>query len=123
MGPLSYVIETHKTAYDGHKDIDAGSDNDTNSGFRKNSDLFKIRYNMSDSYLELSSQNTSETSHASYIGLTRTDFDTGNEYRRYAASSLDKMDNDYHRYIMTYGLDISPQTNFCLLYTSDAADE
>ena len=58
------------------------------------------------------SQNTSETSHASYIGLTRTDFDTGNEYRRYAASSLDKMDNDYHRYIMTYGLDISPQTNF-----------
>ena len=73
------VIETHKTAYDGHKDIDAGSGNDTNSGFIKNSDLFKIRYNMSDSYLELSSQNTSETSHASYIGLTRTDFDTGNE--------------------------------------------
>ena len=112
MGPFSYVFETHKTAYDGHKDIDAGAGNDTNSGFRKNSDLFKIRYSMSDSYLELSSQNTSETSHASYIGLTRTDFETGNEYRRYAASSLDKMDNDYHRYIMTYGLDISPQTSF-----------
>ena len=44
MGPFSYIFETHKTAYDGHKDIDAGSGNDTNSGFRKNSDLFKIRY-------------------------------------------------------------------------------
>ena len=43
MGNLSYVFETHKTAYDGFKEIDAVSGNDTNSGFRKNSDLFKIR--------------------------------------------------------------------------------
>ena len=33
MGNISYVFETHKTAYDGHKEIDAGSGNDTNSGF------------------------------------------------------------------------------------------
>tara|TARA_B100002019_G_scaffold118541_1_gene101755 strand:+ start:1413 stop:3641 length:2229 start_codon:yes stop_codon:yes gene_type:complete len=111
MGPLSYVIETHKTAYDGHKDIDAGSGNDTNSGFRKNSDLFKIRYSGVSSYLELSSQNTSETSHASYIGLTRDDF-SANPYRRYAISSKDKMDNDYHRYILTYGLELSPTSSF-----------
>ena len=26
---------SHQTSYDGHKDIDAGSGNDTNSGFRK----------------------------------------------------------------------------------------
>ena len=64
MGNLSYVFETHKTAYDGHKDIDAGAGNDTNSWFRKNSDLFKIRYTMPSSFMELSSQNTSETSHA-----------------------------------------------------------
>ena len=98
MGPISYVIESHKTSYDGHKDIDAGSGNDTNSGFRKNSDLFKIRYTGASSFLELSSQNTSETSHASYIGLTRADF-ADNPNRRYAISSMDKMDNDYHRYI------------------------
>ena len=87
MGNLSYVIETHKTWYDGHKEIDAGSGNDTNSGFRKNSDLFKIEIH--DAFiiiLEFSSQNTSETSHASYIGLTRADF-ADNPYRRYAASS------------------------------------
>ena len=112
MGPFSYVIETHKTAYDGHKDIDAGAGNDDNTGFRKNSDLFKIRYTGASSYVEFSSQNTSETSHASYIGLTRADFSTGNPYRRYSASARDKMDNDYHRYILTYGMDINPQTSF-----------
>ena len=110
MGNISYVFETHKTAYDGHKEIDAGSGNDTNSGFRKNSDLFKIRYTMPNSFMELSSQNTSETSHASYIGLTRTDF-AANANRRYGISSKDKMDNDYHRYIFTYGMDISPTSN------------
>jgi len=109
MGNLSFVVESHKTAYDGHKEIDAGTGtgNDDNTGFRKNSDLFKIRYTMPSSYMELSSQNTSETSHASYIGLTRTDFEA-NENRRYAISSKDKMDNDYHRYIFTYGMDLSP---------------
>ena len=107
LGNLSYVIESHKTAYDGHKEIDAGAGNDTNSGFRKNSDLFKIRYTMPSSYMEFSSQNTSETSHASYIGLTRADF-AANENRRYSISSKDKMDNDYHRYIFTYGMDLSP---------------
>ncbi len=109
MGALSFVVETHKVNYDGHKLID-GQDNDENTGYRKNSDLFKIRYTMPSSYMEFSSQNTSETSHASYIGLTPTDF-AANEYRRYSASSKDKMDNDYHRYIFTYGMDISPATS------------
>jgi Fe(3+) dicitrate transport protein len=112
MGNLSFVVESHKTAYDGHKDIDAGTSggNDTNSGFRKNSDLFKIRYTMPSSFMEFSSQNTSETSHASYIGLSRTDFGA-NPYRRYAISSQDKMDNDYHRYIFTYGMDLGSNTS------------
>jgi Fe(3+) dicitrate transport protein len=109
MGGLSYVFETHKVNYDGHKDVD-GAANDGNTGFRKNSDLFKIRYTMPSSFIEFSSQNTSETSHASYIGLTRADF-AANNYRRYAASSKDKMDNNYHRYIFTYGMDISPATS------------
>ena len=109
MGPLSFVVESHKTAYDGHKDIDTVA-NDTNTGFRKNSDLFKIRYTMPASFMEFSSQNTSETSHASYIGLTRADF-AANPYRRYSASSKDKMDNSYHRYIFTYGMDLSPTSN------------
>ena len=66
---------------------------------------------MPSSYIEFSSQNTSETSHESYIGLTRQDF-ADNPYKRYAASSQDKMDNDYHRYILTYNMDLSPSTNF-----------
>ena len=111
IGNLSYVIELSNAGTDGYKEIEAASGNDTNAGYRKNSDLFKLRYTMPSSYIEFSSQNTSETSHESYIGLTRQDF-SDNPYRRYAASSLDKMDNDYHRYILTYNMDLSPKTNF-----------
>ena len=111
MGNLSYVVELSNVATDGYKEIEAASGNDTNAGYRKQSDLFKLRYTMPSSYIEFSSQNTSETSHESYIGLTRQDF-ADNPYKRYAASSLDKMDNDYHRYILTYNMDLSPSTNF-----------
>jgi len=110
MGNLSYVFELSNVATDGYKEIEAASGNDTNAGFRKQSDLFKLRYSMPSSYIEFSSQNTTETSHESYIGLTRADF-AANPYKRYAASSMDKMDNDYHRYILTYSMDMSPVTN------------
>lgn len=111
MGNLSYVIELSNAGTEGYKEIEGASGNDTNAGYRKNSDLFKLRYTMPSSYIEFSSQNTSETSHESYVGLTRADF-ADNPYKRYAASSMDKMDNDYHRYILTYNMDISPSTNF-----------
>jgi Fe(3+) dicitrate transport protein len=111
IGNLSYVFELNNTAVDGFKEIEAASGNDTNAGFQKQSDLFKLRYTMPSSYIEISSQNTSETSHESYLGLTRTDF-AASPYKRYGASSKDKMDNDYHRYILTYNMDLSPATNF-----------
>jgi Fe(3+) dicitrate transport protein len=110
MGNLSYVVELSNAGTEGYKEIEPASGNDTNAGYRKNSDLFKLRYTMPSSYIEFSSQNTSETSHESYVGLTDADF-AANPYRRYAGSSQDKMDNDYHRYILTYSMDISPQTN------------
>ena len=110
IGNMSYVIELSNAGTDGHKEIEPASGNDTNAGYRKNSDLFKLRYTLPSSYIEFSSQNTSETSHESYIGLTRADF-AANPYKRYAASSQDKMDNDYHRYILTYSMDFSPVTN------------
>jgi Fe(3+) dicitrate transport protein len=111
MGNLSYVVELSNAGTEGYKEIEPASGNDTNAGYRKNSDLFKLRYTMPSSYIEFSSQNTSETSHESYVGLTRADF-AANPYKRYAASSQDKMDNDYHRYILTYNMDLSPSTNF-----------
>ena len=111
IGNFSYVFEINNTAVDGFKEVEAASGNDTNAGFRKQSDLFKLRYTMPSSYIELSSQNTTETSHESYLGLTHADF-AASPYKRYGASSLDKMDNDYHRYILTYNMDISPETNF-----------
>ena len=83
MGNLSYVIELSNHGTDGYKEIEAASGNDTNAGYRKNTDLFKLRYTMPSSYIEFSSQNTSETSHESYVGLTRQDF-ADNPYKRYA---------------------------------------
>jgi Fe(3+) dicitrate transport protein len=47
------------------------------------------------------SSNTSETSNETYIGLTGADF-AADPYQRYAPSSIDQMDNDYHRYIFTH---------------------
>ena len=50
---------------------------------------------------EITSSNTSETSNETYIGLTGADF-AADPYQRYAPSSIDQMDNDYHRYIFTH---------------------
>jgi Fe(3+) dicitrate transport protein len=111
IGNFSYVFEIQNTATDGYKEIEGASGNDTNAGFKKQSDLFKLRYTMPTSYIEFSSQNTSETSHESYLGLLREDF-AANPYKRYGASSKDKMDNDYHRYILTYNAELSQNTNF-----------
>ncbi len=109
FGPISYVAEFSDVGYDGHKDLENANGDET--GFRKSSDLIKIRYSLPNSYLELSSQNTTEVSHESYVGLTRADF-AANPYKRYAASAADKMNNDYHRYILTYNYEMSPTTTF-----------
>jgi Fe(3+) dicitrate transport protein len=50
---------------------------------------------------EITSSNTSETSNETYIGLTGADF-AADPYQRYGVSSIDQMDNDYHRYIFTH---------------------
>ena len=72
IGNFSYVFEINNTAVDGFKEVEAASGNDTNAGFQKQSDLFKLRYTMPSSYIEISSQNTSETSHESYLCLLYT---------------------------------------------------
>ena len=56
---------------------------------------------MQNQYFEISSQNTTETSNETYIGLTTTDFGA-DPFQRYGASAPDQMDNDYHRYIFTH---------------------
>jgi Fe(3+) dicitrate transport protein len=104
IGSIGYVFEYHDYRADGFKNI-KGTSNPTDTGFDKQTDLFKIRYTPQGSswnqYFELLSSNTTETSNETYLGLTGTDF-AADPYQRYGASSFDQMDNDYHRYIFTH---------------------
>ncbi|MDB4089964.1 TonB-dependent receptor [Gammaproteobacteria bacterium] len=103
IGSFGYVFEYHDYRADGYKNI-KGAGN-TDAGFDKQTDLVKFSYTPSNSSwnqtFEITSSNTSETSNETYIGLTGADFAT-DPYQRYGASSIDQMDNDYHRYIFTH---------------------
>ena len=113
IGSIGYVFEYHDYRADGYKNI-KGTGNNTDAGFDKQTDLFKLSYTPVNSAwnqtFEIMSSNTSETSNESYIGLTGVDF-AADPYQRYAASSIDQMDNDYHRYIFTHTMQPSVNMN------------
>ena len=104
IGSIGYVFEYHDYRADGYKNI-KGTGNSTDSGFDKQTDLVKLRYTPANSAwnqtFEIMSSNTTETSNETYIGLTGADF-AADPYQRYGVSSIDQMDNDYHRYIFTH---------------------
>ena len=103
IGSFGYVFEYHDYRADGYKNIKGSGNKD--AGFDKQTDLVKFSFAPSTSpwnqTFEITSSNTSETSNETYIGLTGVDF-AADPYQRYGASSVDQMDNDYHRYIFTH---------------------
>jgi len=107
---IGYVFEYHDYRADGYKTI-KGTNNPGDTGFDKQTDLFKIRYTPQGSawnqYFELSSSNTEETSNETYLGLTTAAFHS-DPYQRYGATANDQMDNDYHRYIFTHYMEPMP---------------
>ena len=114
IGSIGYVFEYHDYRADGYKNI-KGTGNNTDAGFDKQTDLFKLSYTPVNSAwnqtFEIMSSNTSETSNETYIGLTGVDF-AADPFQRYAASSIDQMDNDYHRYIFTHTM--QPSSNMTI---------
>ena len=114
IGSVGYVFEYHDYRADGYKNI-KGTGNNTDAGFDKQTDLTKLSYTPSNSAwnqtFELLSSNTSETSNETYIGLSGADF-AADPYQRYAVSSVDQMDNDYHRYIFTHTM--QPSSNMTI---------
>ena len=114
IGSIGYVFEYHDYRADGYKNI-KGTGNSTDSGFDKQTDLMKLRYTPANSVwnqtFEILSSNTSETSNETYIGLTGVDF-AADPYQRYGVSSVDQMDNDYHRYIFTHTM--QPSSNMTI---------
>ena len=114
IGSIGYVFEYHDYRADGYKNI-KGTGNNTDAGFDKQTDLFKLSYTPVNSAwnqtFEIMSSNTSETSNETYIGLSGADF-AADPYQRYAVSSVDQMDNDYHRYIFTHTM--QPSSNMTI---------
>ena len=114
IGSVGYVFEYHDYRADGYKNI-KGTGNNTDAGFDKQTDLFKLSYTPVNSAwnqtFEIMSSNTSETSNETYIGLSGADF-AADPYQRYAVSSVDQMDNDYHRYIFTHTM--QPSSNMTI---------
>ena len=114
IGSVGYVFEYHDYRADGYKNI-KGTGNNTDAGFDKQTDLFKLSYTPVNSSwnqtFEITSSNTSETSNETYIGLSGADF-AADPYQRYAVSSVDQMDNDYHRYIFTHTM--QPSSNMTI---------
>ncbi|MFY0641084.1 MAG: TonB-dependent receptor [Bermanella sp.] len=107
-GDLGYLIEGLTLSADGFKDLDTqgtskgpfGGD----TGFEKNDINVKTSYDINGKYrqrLTLKLGYADETSHETYVGLSRDDFDA-DPYRRYAASALDNMQWEHTQLQLTH---------------------
>ncbi|NRA82608.1 MAG: TonB-dependent receptor [Gammaproteobacteria bacterium] len=100
-GNFGYLIEGIHTEADGFKELDNGA----NTGFKKNSFMTKLRYNLSTEqygqFVELKLGYDDEISNESYIGLSDDDFEK-TPFRRYAASQEDLMDWDHQSILLTH---------------------
>jgi Fe(3+) dicitrate transport protein len=107
-GDLGYLIEGLTLSADGFKDLDTqGSSNgpfNGDTGFEKNDINIKTSYDINGEYRQrvtLKLGYADETSHETYVGLSRDDFDA-DPYRRYAASALDNMQWEHTQLQLTH---------------------
>jgi Fe(3+) dicitrate transport protein len=96
-GEWSWLVETAQREGAGFKDIDR-SNRDT--GFDIQDYVGKVRWQGDRQSVRVKMQYSEETSNASYLGLTDTDFDS-NPNRRYGLSSIDQMNNKH------WGIDLT----------------
>ena len=87
LGNFGYLIEGLRVSADGFKELDTGGD----TGFVRNDVQLKTQWQVMGEYthlFQLKLGYADEASDETYLGLTKSDFDTA-PYRRYAASQLD----------------------------------
>lgn len=108
QGDVGYLVEALTLSADGFKDLDTqGTSNgpfDGDTGFERNDINIKTSYDFNDQYrqrLTLKLGYADETSHETYVGLSRDDFDA-DPYRRYAASALDNMQWEHTQLQLTH---------------------
>lgn len=95
MGRHQVLVETFQQASDGFKVLDDGG----NTGFNKQDYMAKWQWSSADSMrvrqaVAVKAGYTREVSNETYLGLTTVDFDT-DPYRRYAASTSDRMEVEH----------------------------
>ena len=108
QGDVGYLLEGLTVSADGFKDLDSqGTSNGPfggDTGFERNDVNFKTSYDINGQYrqrLSLKLGYADETSHETYMGLSRDDFDA-DPYRRYAASALDNMQWEHSQFQLTH---------------------
>ena len=108
QGDVGYLVEGLTVSADGFKELDTqGTSNGPfggDTGFEKNDINVKTSYDINGKYrqrLTLKLGYADETSHETYVGLSRDDFDA-DPYRRYAASALDNMQWEHTQFQLTH---------------------
>ena len=98
-GGFGYLVEAYDWRDDGYQELDGGGD----TGLQVQDLGAKLRYQTRDGKhrVGLRLHSNTQTSHQSYMGLTDEDF-AANPLRRYAASSLDKIDTDHQLLHLRY---------------------
>ncbi|MGR6871988.1 TonB-dependent receptor family protein [Pseudomonas sp. HK3] len=108
QGDVGFLIEGLTLSADGFKDLDSQGTSDGpfdgDTGFERNDVNIKSSYDFNDQYrqrITLKLGYADETSHETYVGLSRDDFDA-DPYRRYAASALDNMQWEHTQFQLTH---------------------
>jgi len=101
---IGVLVETFQHGADGFKVLDGGG----TTGFNKADHLAKLTWrNRPEASFQhaitLKANHTTETSQETYLGLTRDDL-RSTPYRRYAASSMDRMDMTHELFTAQYAL-------------------
>ncbi|MFP6854844.1 MAG: TonB-dependent receptor, partial [Opitutales bacterium] len=112
-GTFGYLVEVFDHRTDGWKIVDGiGNAPGADSPVAKTDVMLKLSYEFSGTdYLELKIGRTDLGADVGYMGVTKTDFDTGNPYRRYVGGGYDNMDSDQTRYYLRYLKELSPEMN------------
>ncbi|PKP25030.1 MAG: TonB-dependent receptor [Bacteroidetes bacterium HGW-Bacteroidetes-2] len=104
---FGFVAQYYNYNSDGFKSLDGGG----NTGFDKTDYLgkFRLNTNMNSKIFQAITfkiQYSEETANETYLGLTQQDFDA-NPFRRYVASSQDKMETEHHQFQINHIIKLS----------------
>ena len=112
---IGYLFELFNSNTDGWKNINGLADRVSSIAPVSQTDIMlKLSYDLSSSsYLEFKFGRTDLDADVSYIGLTKSDFET-NPYQRYAGTLYDNMNSDQERMYLRYLNELSDTSTLAI---------